>query len=56
MIWPQRSTHSLQIKTPGPATKRLTLLLGFKQNEQDALTSSSVTAMESPLCCQEIPY
>ena len=44
MIWRQRSTHSSQMNTPGPATNLATSLLDFRQNEQDEVTDCSVTA------------
>jgi len=37
---------------PGPATNLATSFSGFRQNEQDAVTRSSVTAMNFSLRCQ----
>ena len=42
MIWLQRSTHSLQMKTPGPATRRTTLSWLLPQNEHLNASAAAV--------------
>jgi hypothetical protein len=42
MMVAERSTHSLQMQTAGPATSLSTAALGLSQNEQDVMGVSVV--------------
>ncbi len=44
------STHSEQIKTPGPATSVLTSVFGLRQNEHAAITDCCSDIGPSPVC------